>query len=61
MDDEKILTSENSPELKALIEKISEEVLEENREAYEDLAKFDSIFDEESMSGQSAASKSKIN
>ena len=40
MDDE-ILTSENSPELKALIEKISEEVLQENREAYEELAKFD--------------------
>ena len=42
MDDDKILTSENSPELKALIEKISAEVLEENREAYEELAKFDS-------------------
>ena len=42
MDDEKILTSENSPELKALIEKISEEVLEENREAYEELKRFDS-------------------
>ena len=41
MDDEKILTSENSPELKALIEKISAEVLEENREAYEELARFD--------------------
>ena len=40
--DDKILTSENSPELKALIEKISAEVLEENREAYEELAKFDS-------------------
>ena len=39
--DEEILTSENSPELKALIEKISEEVLEENREAYEELTKFD--------------------
>lgn len=39
---DEILTSENSPELKALIEKISAEVLEENREAYEELAKFDS-------------------
>jgi hypothetical protein len=42
MDDDKILTSENSPELKALIEKISEEVLKENCEAYKELAKFDS-------------------
>ena len=46
MDDEKILTSENSPELKALIEKISAEVLEENREAYEELRRFDSTSDE---------------
>lgn len=41
MDDE-VLTSENSPELKVLIEKLSAEVLEENREAYEELAKYDS-------------------
>lgn len=41
MDDE-VLTSENSPELKALIEKLSAEALEENREAYEELAKYDS-------------------
>lgn len=40
--EEEILTSENSPELKELIEKISAEVLEENREVYEELAKFDS-------------------
>ena len=41
MDDE-VLTSENSPELKVLIEKLSAEALEENREAYEELAKYDS-------------------
>ena len=41
MDDE-FLTSENSPELKALIEKFSAEALQENREAYEELAKYDS-------------------
>lgn len=42
MDDEKILTSENSPELKAEIERLSELLLEQNREAYEELKRFDS-------------------
>lgn len=46
MDDDKILTSENSPELKAEIERLSELLLEQNHEAYEELAKFDSISDE---------------
>ena len=40
MNDE-ILTSENSPELKAEIERLSELLLEQNRKAYEELAKFD--------------------
>ena len=39
--DEEILTSENSPELKAEMERLSNFLLEQNREAYEELAKFD--------------------
>ncbi len=45
MDDE-ILTSENSPELKAEMERLSNFLLEQNREAYEELARFDSVSNE---------------